>query len=210
MSLKTAIAQILHPFGDACFQLGRSMLPKSRRNPNQVFRDPRHLEDVYRRVFTSPYEAAALYQRMLLNDPYFEKLFHGKEGEFVVRVAVVAEELVANIYRLGYFRTTAVFNPYNDNWSKEGVANLVVIREIDEVGDMVTKSGIAFRPVEGDKKYDYFEPIESYSRLLTKAELEELSPVCRINRSAMERHYDQVARIQAEEKARQRLAWKKA
>lgn len=210
MSFKTAIAQIFHPFGDACFQLGRAMLPKSRRNPNQVFRDPRHLEDVYRRIFTSPYEAAALYQRMLLSDPYFEKLFHGKEGEYVVRVAVVAEELVANIYRLGYFRNTAVFNPYNDNWTKEGITNLVVIREIDEAGDMITRSSIVTRPTEGDKKFDYFEPIESYSRLLTKDELAELSPVCRINRSAMERYYEEVARLRAEEKARQRPTWKKA
>lgn len=221
MSIKSKITDTIHAVRDGAFQLGTHLLPKSRRNPHRVFRDPKHLEDVYRRVFTSGYAAGGSYQRMLMADPYFEKLFHGREGRFIVRVAVIAEELVANIYTLGYYRSTAVFDPYNDNWIKEGVANLFVHRALSDDSDgaeVTTMSMLIQRPLEvnadidyyGDMKYDYFEPVESYSRLLTKDELRELAPTTRVNRPAMERYYEALDRLRAEEKARQTPTWKKA
>jgi len=220
MSIKHAIAAILHPVRDGLFQWGTALLPKDRRNPHRVYKDPKHLDDVYRRVFTSSYQAAALYQQMLMSDPYFEKLFREKEGRYVVRVAVVAEELVANIYQLGYFRTSAPLDPYNDNWDKEGVANLFVHRKLSEgtEPEMITSSMVVTRHIGvdpeldyfGDMKYDFYEPLESYSRLLTNEELQQLAPVCRINRPAMERYYAEQEHQVKAEKERLKLVWKKA
>lgn len=147
-------------------------------NPNVVGRDHRHLENGYRRKILSPDAMLTHIVGLIGNDEQFIEALGRVNGDYLVRVAFIGEEVRANIYRLERFPCGPLTNPYNENWRKEDILDIWVCLKQGPTSFSRVFSPIR-KPEITDLSYDWFEPIVSYARQLTSEELAELDTFSR-------------------------------
>jgi hypothetical protein len=147
-------------------------------NPHVVGRDHLHLKSGYRRKILSPDNLMPRLMEILSDDEHFLTALGKVDGDYLIRTAVIGEEIRANIYRLERFPSGPLTSPYNDNWRKEDI--LDIWATLAQRGTCFTRSfkGITSE-VRTDLSYDWFEPIVSYVRQLTSEELTELDTYSR-------------------------------
>lgn len=142
-------------------------------NPNVVGRDHLHLKNGYRRKILAPDPMISHVVGLLGDDEHFIEALGRVDGDYLVRVAFIGEEIRANIYRLERFPCGPLTDPHNENWRKEDIVDIwVYLKKRDH------SFSRNFTPIRGplntDLSYDWFEPIVSYARQLTSEELEAL------------------------------------
>lgn len=153
-------------------------------NLHVVGRDHNHLENVYRRKITSPDNAVTEVMEMLADDELFIDALGTVPGEYLVRVALIGEEIRANIFRLERFPSGPLTPVYNEDWRKSDILDF----KVDMVrGESSFSRNFAplRRPVITDLTYDRYEPEVSYVRQLTYAEMAKVALVSMPNATQM-------------------------
>lgn len=145
-------------------------------NPHLVGRDHRHLSDEYRRRLIAPDVAIKQIAELLMKDDCLMQAFDELEGQYIIRAAIVGDELRANIHRLERFPGGPLSPAYNDDWRSEGIVHLMAVTDgiNAQLRCLTNEQG-----TQVDLSYDYFEPCMSYVRELTDAENTAISRVAR-------------------------------
>ncbi|QVD49108.1 hypothetical protein LUCX_38 [Xanthomonas phage vB_XciM_LucasX] len=151
-------------------------------NPHLIGRDHKHLEDQYKRRFTAPDVAAQVLFDLLTADDYFTQALDEFEGERLVRVCVVGDELRANLFRLERFPSGPLSPAFNEDWRRDDIAHIQITVNPHPLDDGTFQIRRRFRLLTADKptdlSYDYFEPFASYVRVLTHEENALVSQSC--------------------------------
>ncbi len=138
-------------------------------NLHVVGRDHNHLENGYRRKITSPDNAVTELMEMLADDELFIQALGQVPGEYLVRVALIGEEIRANIFRLERFPSGPLSPVYNEDWRKSDIMDFKVDMVQGESSFSRNFTPLR-RPVNTDLSYDWYEPEVSYVRQLTHAD----------------------------------------
>lgn len=143
-------------------------------NPHELPRDHRHLDDQYRRTVLAPDIAHTHLGHLLLTDAHFKSLMTAHSEHHLVRVCVVGDELRANVYELARFPCGLMVPAFNPQWRQSDVLDYYVHRqETSEDAESTFQMLPLSHPEDIDPTltYDYYEPVRSYARPLTHAEL---------------------------------------
>lgn len=131
---------------------------------NTVPVDENHLEGP-RRVFFSPLTQASRILAMFQRDPNFVDCLPTDYEQHLVVLAVVGNELRANVYRLE--ENPHLYPSFNGQWMNQGLFPFVLNKEQDTVE-------LLRRDVLPHLRYNPYFVEVSYARTMTQAEEEEL------------------------------------
>ena len=131
---------------------------------NTVPVDENHLEG-NRRVFLSPMTQASRLLAMFQRDPNFVESLPSDYEHHLVVLAVVGDQLRANVYRLEEDR--ALQPSFNGLWMSQGLFPYYLNKEQDEVS-LLTRNTFPHL------RYNPYFVETSYARFMTQAEEDEL------------------------------------
>lgn len=141
-------------------------------NPNEVGRNHNHLEDQYRRKILSPDAAHKHIFEMLRKDEHFLNMLEFSTGHHIVRVAIIGEELRANIHDLARFPCGLMTPAFDAGWRKSDVLSYA-LHEDDGQYHFVLVASEA--DVDNTLTFDSFEPTHCYARPLTRDEIQTIN-----------------------------------